>query len=231
MIDYGGSNLRSAQKAFEFMGAVVHVTSDPHEVVKASKLVLPGVGAFGAGMAAVRARGLETAGQEAAAKGTPFLGICVGMQFLFDTSDEMGQHTGLRLVPGRVTRFVEVNSEQSAVNSEQLAVNSQQSTQLETQNSKLETQNSKLKIPHMGWNQLLHNGRSPLLHNVPNAAYTYFVHSYYCIPNDETNVIAWTEYGRSFASVVGKDNIFGLQFHPEKSQQVGLQIIKNFLEM
>jgi glutamine amidotransferase len=126
------------------------------------------------------------------------------MQFLFDASDEMGLHTGLGLIPGRVTRF-----EPSTVNH----------------------QPSPLKVPHMGWNQLEHNGRSPLLQGIPNGAYTYFVHSYYCIPTDETNVSAWTEYGRSFASVVGKDNIFGLQFHPEKSQSIGLRILKNFAEL
>lgn len=196
MIDYGASNIRSAQKAFEHIGATVHLTEDPDEVRRAEKLVLPGVGAFGSGMDGLRRRNLPHAIHEAVARGVPFLGICVGMQLLFDESDEMGIHQGLGLVPGKVTRFPA----------------------------------NGLKVPHMGWNQLEHDGVHWLLRGVNSGDYAYFVHSYYCTPGDETNIIARTEYERPFASIVARENIYGLQFHPEKSQRVGLQILKNFVE-
>jgi imidazole glycerol-phosphate synthase subunit HisH len=197
MIDYGGSNLRSALKAFEFVGTDVHLTSDPEAVIKADKLTLPGVGAFGSGMSAVRERGLEAAIQTAVAQGTPLLGICIGMQFLFDESDEMGIHKGLGLIPGRVTRFPA----------------------------------NGLKVPHMGWNQLEFDTPHPLLTNVPPGSHTYFVHSYYCIPDDKSDIVAHAEYGEPFSAIVSHDNVFGLQFHPEKSQHTGLQIIKNYIEL
>jgi glutamine amidotransferase len=199
MIDYGGSNIRSAQKAFEAVGAEVTVTSDPERVQAASKLVLPGVGAFGAGMAALRARQLDTAVQEATARGVPLLGICLGMQFLFEESDEMGQHTGLGLIPGSVTRF--------------------------------ELDDPALKVPHMGWNQIEYVMEHPLLRNVTSGAHAYFVHSYYCQPAHAEHILAFTNYGHRFASIVGRDNIFGIQFHPEKSQQRGLQLLRNYLEI
>ncbi len=196
MIDYGGSNLRSAQKAFEFVGADLTVTANPEEIRNAKKLVLPGVGAFGAGMNALRERGLVDPIQETVAKGIPILGICIGMQFLFDESDEMGQHQGLGLIPGQVTRFP----------------------------------NNGLKVPHMGWNQLEHDSSHFLLQGVEQGAYTYFVHSYYCAPNDGDNVVASTEYGRPFCAIVAHKNIYGIQFHPEKSHKIGLRIIQNFVE-
>ncbi len=206
MIDYGGSNIRSVQKAFEFVGATVHITSDPDEIRNASKLTLPGVGAFGAGMAAMRERGLETAVIHAAQQGTPLLGICLGMQFLFDQSDEIGTHTGLGLIPGKVTRFPEqFRNPQSTIRN--------------------------LKVPHIGWNQLEPAWESPLLNGISESDYTYFVHSYYCAPSDPTTILAWTDYGFPFASIVAKDNVYGLQFHPEKSQSVGLRILKNFVKL
>lgn len=197
MIDYGASNLRSAQKAFEFVGADVHVTSDPEEVLKATKLTLPGVGAFGSGMAALREKGLDEATRTAVSNGTPLLGICVGMQFLFNESDEMGEHNGLGLIPGRVTRFPE----------------------------------SELKVPQIGWNQIHFNKRHPLLHNVPPQSYAYFVHSYFCIPEQEEQTIATTPYGFPYATIVGHEKVLGIQFHPEKSQTTGLQILRNYLDM
>lgn len=197
MIDYGASNLRSAYKAFEFVGADVHVTSDPDEVLRATKLTLPGVGAFGSGMAALRDKGLITAVQEAVAKGTPLLGICVGMQFLFESSDELGQHNGLSLIPGQVTRFPVGN----------------------------------LKVPHIGWNQIQFQDEHPLLNNVPQNSHAYFVHSYHCIPTDDAHIIASSTYGLSFTAVVGYQNVFGIQFHPEKSQTTGLQILRNYLDV
>jgi imidazole glycerol-phosphate synthase subunit HisH len=204
MIDYGGSNLRSVQKAFEAVGADVRVTADPDVVRRATKLVLPGVGAFGAGMAALRQRGLDEATIAAAGDGVPLLGICLGMQFLLDGSEEMGEHAGLGLIPGRVVRFPGGVSDGDG---------------------------RLLKVPHMGWNQILHDGRHALLEGVPTGAYGYFVHSYFCVPDATDCVLAETDYGGRFASIVGSGHRFGIQFHPEKSQSVGLCILRNFASM
>ncbi len=199
MIDYGAGNIRSVQKAFEHIGTKVTLTDDPELVLGASKLVLPGVGAFGSGIAALRARQLDSAVISAAKKGTPLLGICLGMQFLFNNSDEMGLHDGLGLIPGHVTRF--------------------------------DFANKGLKVPHMGWNQVEFQGINPLLQYVPNGFHAYFVHSYYCVTDDERDVIANTIFGHTFVSCVARDNIFGIQFHPEKSQRYGLQILHNFVTL
>lgn len=213
MIDYGASNIRSAQKAFEHIGAEVQLTDDPDVVRRASKLVMPGVGAFGSGMDGLRKHNLPEAIQEAVKRGIPFLGICVGMQLMFTEGHEMGVHNGLDLLPGKVVRFPEklqmVNGQRNA--------NGQRT-------------HNNLKVPHMGWNQLEPAWENPLLDGLQAGDYTYFVHSYYCDPEDATAVLAWTDYGFPFASVVAKDNIYGLQFHPEKSQSVGLTILKNFVE-
>jgi glutamine amidotransferase len=199
MIDYGASNIRSAQKAFEAVDGRVQLTSDPEVVRRADKLVLPGVGAFGVGMNALRQGGLDSAVCEAADAGIPLLGICLGMQFLLDESDEMGRFEGLGLIPGRVTRF--------------------------------ELDDKQLKVPHMGWNQIEHNESHPLLKAVPSGSHTYFVHSYYCVPANEEDITAVTEYGTPFASIVSRGNVHGIQFHPEKSQKRGLQLLRNFLAM
>ena len=203
LIDYGGSNLRSAQKALEAVGAQVQVTADPDVVRRAAKLVLPGVGAFGAGMAALRARGLDAATLAAVEAGALLLGICLGMQFLFDESDEMGRHLGLGLIPGQVTRFP----------------------------ADLRVAGRSLKVPHVGWNEIDHDGRHPLLAGVAPGAHAYFVHSYYCVPRDEADVLARADYGGPFAAVVGRERVLGIQFHPEKSQRVGLRILSNFATM
>jgi glutamine amidotransferase len=197
MIDYGGSNLRSVQKALEFVGAQVEVTDNPAVVAQAKKLVLPGVGAFGAGMKALRERGLAEAVIAAANNHIPLLGICLGMQFLFEVSEEMGEHAGLGLVRGRVVRF---------------------------------PQNG-LVVPHMGWNQIEPTRAHPLLAGIAPGSYSYFVHSYYCEPTDAAATLATTDYGHPFAAIVGQNNIYGIQFHPEKSQQVGLQILQNFVSL
>lgn len=209
MIDYGASNIRSAQKAFEFIGAAVQLTDDPDVVRRASKLVLPGVGAFGSGMAGLRRHNLPEAIHEAVRRGVPFLGICVGMQLMFSEGHEMGVHQGLDLMAGKVVRFP---------------------TPTQPSPVQREGQGGGLKIPHMGWNQLEPAWENPLLEGVQMGDYAYFVHSYYCDPLEATAVLAWTDYGFPFASVVAQDNIYGLQFHPEKSQSVGLKILKNFVE-
>lgn len=202
MIDYGGSNLRSAQKAFEHVGADVVVTGDPALVARAEKLVLPGVGAFGAGMDALHTRGLPDALRAAVARGIPLLGICLGMQFLFDRSDEMGDHAGLGLLPGRVTRFPLPGDPEP-----------------------------RRLVPHMGWNALQPTRAHPLLGDLAPGDHAYFVHSYYCAPADRATILATSEYGGPFAAIVGHGRIFGCQFHPEKSQGVGLRLLANFTHL
>jgi glutamine amidotransferase len=164
------------------------------------------VGAFGAGMAALQQRGLDVAIQEAVGRGTFLVGICLGMQFLFDESEEMGRHAGLGLIPGRVRRFAAVAPAD-------------------------EPGASLLKVPHIGWNQIEYDRQSPLLAGIANGAYAYFVHSYYCMPAELGDIMAQTEYGSYFTAIAGRGNVFGIQFHPEKSQQVGRQIIYNFVAL
>lgn len=222
MIDYGASNIRSAQKAFTHIGAEVILTEDPNVVRQAHKLVLPGVGAFGSGMDGLRQRHLPAAIHEAVARGIPFLGICVGMQLMFSEGHEMGIHQGLDLLAGKVVRFAENGS----------FVNGKWVTASETGSNRApQSAVRHLKVPHMGWNQLEPTRANALLTGIRTGDYAYFVHSYYCEPEEETAVLARTEYGIPFASIVTKDNLYGLQFHPEKSQQVGLRIIQNFVEM
>ena len=196
LIDYGIGNLRSVHKALQAVGADVHLTEDRQVILAADKVVLPGVGAFGDGMRGLRERGLDSAVLELARRGTPLLGICVGMQLLFEVGEELGEYAGLGLLPGRVKRFPEGG----------------------------------LKIPQTGWNQIEPAGSHPLLAGLPAGSYAYFNHSFYCdaAPAD---VIGWTDYGLRYASVVACGNILGAQFHPEKSQSVGLRILRNFVEM
>ncbi|MCX7968166.1 MAG: imidazole glycerol phosphate synthase subunit HisH [Armatimonadetes bacterium] len=198
VIDYGVGNLRSVTKALEFIGCQVTLTSDPDKVSQASKLVLPGVGAFGAGMANLRQLGLVEAICDAVRRGVPLLGICLGLQLLFDESEEMGSHEGLKLVRGKVVRFPERGD---------------------------------ICVPHMGWNALRINKPEPLFKGVPDGAMVYFVHSYFPVPDDTSVVAATTEHGVEFVSAISIDNIFGTQFHPEKSSKVGLQILRNFVEL
>lgn len=193
IIDYGMGNLRSVQKAFEYVGAEVVVTAHREAIEAASAVVLPGVGAFGKAMSNLERAGLGDVIRQVIAQGRPFLGICLGLQLLFEESDEMGQHRGLGVFGGQVKRF-EVG----------------------------------LKVPQIGWNQIHIQQASPLLDGVADGSYAYFVHSCYVAPSNPEMVLATTDYEIDFASIIGQDNVFGIQFHPEKSQAVGLRILRNF---
>lgn len=198
VIDYGAGNLRSVLHALNHLNVEnVRVVQHPRDLKGAEKIILPGVGAFGAGMQKLHEQDLVGAIREAITVGTPYLGICLGMQFLFESSDEMGDHKGLGMLPGQVTRF---------------------------------PAGMGFKVPHMGWNQLQIRRESPLLADLSAENYAYFVHSYYCVPAHSADVLATVDYGISFTAVVQRDNIYGVQFHPEKSQRTGLQILTNFLE-
>jgi imidazole glycerol-phosphate synthase subunit HisH len=197
LIDAGTGNLRSVQKALETVGANVERTEDPQKVLAGKRLVLPGVGAFGDFMSGLRRRGLEDPVKEVIARGTPLLGICVGMQAMFEVGEEMGEHAGLGLLNGKVVRFAET---------------------------------LEVKVPHTGWNQVEVQKETPLLQGIRSGSYAYFNHSYYCQASSPADVIASTDYGIIYACAVQHENIFGVQFHPEKSQAVGLQILKNFVE-
>ena len=197
LIDAGTGNLRSVQKALESIGANVLRTNDPHRVLSGRRVVLPGVGAFGNFMSGLRTLGLEDAVKEAAMNGVRVLGICVGMQALFEIGEELGEHAGLGLLKGNVVRF---------------------------------EQSTSVKIPHTGWNQIQMKKETLLFNDIHDGAYVYFNHSFYCRAQDATDILAMTDYGISYASAVERENIFGVQFHPEKSQSAGLRILKNFLE-
>jgi glutamine amidotransferase len=206
IIDYGMGNLRNVQKAFEHIGIDARISSLPAELERADGWVLPGVGAFGDAMENLHAGGLVEPIHQGVARGKPLLGICLGLQLLYQESSEMGLHRGLGVLAGRVTRFED---------------GMQQAEQT-------------LKVPHVGWNQfhLTERGRkSPLLEGVPDGSYAYFVHSYYVVPADPEDALAMTDYGIDFASVVGCDNVFGAQPHPEKSQEVGLRLLRNFAQI
>ena len=200
IVDYGIGNLRSVQKAFESVGASAQLVTQPDLIRAADKVVLPGVGAFKDCVDSLRASGLLQPVLDHIASGKPFLGICVGMQMLFDIGCEDGEHKGLGVLKGKVVRF-DVDQTMS------------------------------LKVPHMGWNQLSVRKPSPLLNDLPEGAGVYFVHSYHCVPNDDSIIASTTDYGRPFVSSVWKDNVLATQFHPEKSQKVGLQILGNFARM
>ena len=197
LIDAGTGNLRSVQKALEFVGANVVRTDNPQKVLSAKRVVLPGVGSFGDFMSGLKVRGLDDAIKGIAQRNIPLLGICVGMQALFEIGEELGEHEGLGLLKGTVVKFAESLS---------------------------------VKIPHTGWNQVRVKKEAPLFDQIKDEAYVYFNHSYYCQPGDLSDVIAETDYGIRYACAVRRENIFGVQFDPEKSQAVGLQILKNFLE-
>ncbi len=210
IIDYGLGNLRSVQKACNAIGANAFLTSDPKEVMKAQKIILPGVGAFGDGMLGLFKAGLIEPLKQAIADQIPLLGICLGMQILFEASEESPGTPGLGFLPGRVQRF-----------------NGKWFSSPETTSR---TGSTGLKIPQTGWNQLQIVQETPLLAGIQPGSYAYFNHAFYCEPVDQKDWLASTEYGMHYASVVGHGSILGVQFHPEKSQSVGLAILRNFLE-
>jgi glutamine amidotransferase len=196
IVDYGMGNLRSVQKAFERLGWPAAVTRDAREIERAPGVVLPGVGAFGACMRNLEAYGLVDPVRRVLADARPFLGICLGMQLLFEDSDEFGPVAGLGVLPGRVRR-VPASPER--------------------------------KVPHMGWNQLAIRQGHPALAGIPDGAYVYFVHSYFVEADDVRDVATTTAYGVDFVSSVARDHLIASQFHPEKSQQVGLRLLDNFV--
>jgi glutamine amidotransferase len=198
IIDYQMGNLRSVQKGFEKVGHASTITADPEVLGRADKIVLPGVGAFGDAMAEIRRRELVAPIREAVDQGKPFLGICLGLQLLFETGYEGGTHEGLGILPGKVVRFELPDG---------------------------------FKVPHMGWNNLVARRPVPLLAGLDGDTFCYFVHSYYVVPRDRDVIATETDYGGPFCSMIWRDNLCATQFHPEKSQRVGLQMLKNFAEL
>ena len=204
IVDYGMGNLRSVAKAFEHLGCPPKISSLAGDVERADLLVLPGVGAFADAMAALTSRGLAEPIMSFIASGKPFLGICLGLQLLFETSYEDGTQKGLGVWPGRCVRFDFSGHPEQA----------------------------KLKIPHMGWNTIRKQNDCPLFRDLPDCCYVYFLHSYYVVPDTEIVTAAVSEYGGlPFTSACWKDNIFATQFHPEKSQRVGLKMLQNFINL
>ncbi|HUI68040.1 MAG TPA: imidazole glycerol phosphate synthase subunit HisH [Nitrospirota bacterium] len=199
IIDYGMGNLRSVQKGFERMGHEVVVTNDAKTIMDASKVVLPGVGAFPDCMRNLEEYGLIDAVHRTIRSGKPFLGICLGLQLLFTESEEFGLSKGLDIIKGRVIRFKGPEF-------------------------------ADLKIPHMGWNSISIKRQVPALQDVPDNSHVYFVHSFHVVPEDKSVIATTTPYGIEFVSSIWKDNIFAVQFHPEKSQSLGLSILKRFGE-
>ncbi len=199
IVDYGVGNLFSLEQSFRAIGQAVTVTADPEVLRKADKILLPGVGAFGDAAQKLRDTGLDQVVIELAKAGKPLMGICLGMQLLFEEGHEYGCHKGLGLIPGKVVPIANVIPRD-------------------------------LKIPHMGWNALAFQKDSPLLAHIRNGDCVYFVHSYYAADCDDA-VIATAEYGAPLTAAVQRDNVFGCQFHPEKSGSVGLSILRAFAEM
>lgn len=198
IIDYGMGNIHSVKKALELYGAKIKVSNNPKEIAACSKLVLPGVGAFGDAMQELEKQGLAKLIKDMIKDKKPFLGICLGMQLLFEKSEEANKVKGLGIIKGEVKKFT----------------------------------GSKLKVPHMGWNQIRRKTEiCPLLKDIAEGSFVYFCHSYYPQPKDASVISATTDYGRDFASVVRQDNVYGAQFHPEKSQAIGLKMLENFVKL
>ena len=202
IIDYDAGNIKSVEKAFDYLGANVVVTRDPKEIVKADHVVLPGVGAFGDAMSRINEYGLKSTIDEVVDNKIPFLGICLGQQLLFDSSEESEGVAGLGILRGKIVAIPEKNNEGNLY-----------------------------KIPQIGWNSLKFPNKGRLYKGIPEDAYVYFVHSYYLKAQDRSIVTATTDYSVTIDASVESGNVFACQFHPEKSADVGMQILKNFLEV
>ncbi|MFZ5968176.1 MAG: imidazole glycerol phosphate synthase subunit HisH [Bacillota bacterium] len=196
IIDYGVGNLKSVYKALEKLGYPGKITSDKEEILKSKGIILPGVGAFKDAIDNLSNRGLVSCIQESARNGKPILGICLGMQLLFEKSFEDGEWKGLGILEGDIVRFQDG-----------------------------------LKVPHMGWNNVYSGTKDTIGNGVEDGEYAYFVHSYYLEPQNNEDVVFWTDYGVKVPAVVRKDNVVGMQFHPEKSGHTGLKLLKNFGEL
>lgn len=198
IIDYDAGNIKSVEKALQYLGQDVKITDDPQEILAADKVILPGVGAFGDAMDNLRRKGLDQVIYQVVEKKTPFLGICLGLQLLFERSEESPGVEGLGILPGEIVRIPAGEG---------------------------------LKIPHIGWNSLHLENNGRLFQGIDEQAYVYFVHSFYLKAKEEECVKASAEYGVRIHASVEKDNVFACQFHPEKSSDVGLRILKNFVEL
>jgi glutamine amidotransferase len=202
IIDYGMGNLRSVEKGFEKVGCRAQIVKTADEIRRADAVVLPGVGAFGMAMEHITSTGLDKAIIEAVRNGKPFLGICLGLQLLFDESEEFGPVRGLGIIPGKVVKFFPEGAPAG------------------------------IKIPHMGWNKLTKVKNEAVLQDIPNGEYVYFVHSYYVVPDDDAVIATTTEYGGfHFTSSISSGSLYACQFHPEKSGTAGLTILKRFAEL
>ena len=199
IIDYDAGNIMSVKKALEFLGTEAVITRDKDILLSADKVILPGVGAFGDAMEKLNSYGLVSIIHEIVDKGTPFLGICLGLQLIFESSDEAPGVKGLSLLPGKIVKF--------------------------------DSQNGQLKVPQIGWNSLSFPKESKLFNGIKDGDYVYFVHSYYLQAGNPNDVAARSEYGVLFDAAVESGNVYACQFHPEKSSDVGLKILKNFIEL
>lgn len=198
IIDYDAGNIKSVEKALQFLGEEAVITREENVILNADGVILPGVGAFGDAMEKLHAYGLVEVIHRCVAQKTPFLGICLGLQLLFESSEESPGVEGLHVLDGKIVRIPAENG---------------------------------LKVPHIGWNNLTFPNKGRLFKNVPENSYVYFVHSYYLKAADEKQVTAATEYGTYIHASVEKDNVFACQFHPEKSSDVGMQILRNFIRI
>ncbi len=206
IIDYDAGNIKSVEKAIQFLGEDVRITRDKNEILEADRVIMPGVGAFGLAMEKLRSYGLEDVIHQYVSTGKPFLGICLGLQLLFDESEESPGVKGLGLIKGKITKIP---------------------TEYKADNGNIMTQ----KVPQIGWNSIEINPSSRLFKGISDGSYVYFVHSYYLTADNPDEVAAKTYYGTEIHAAVEKDNIFATQFHPEKSSDVGLKILKNFISL
>ena len=198
VIDYDAGNIKSVENAFKYLGADICVTRDPKEIMRADRVILPGVGAFGDAMNKLNEYKLTEVIRTVVGSGTPFMGICLGLQLLFDSSEESEGVSGLSILPGKIRKIPDTPG---------------------------------LKIPQIGWNDLKYPNKGRLFEGIDEGSYVYFVHSFYLDADDKSIVTATTEYGTRIEASVEKDNVFACQFHPEKSAEVGMEILRNFLKV